>query len=101
MSKLAKYGRHIVLSALLIALGAFGVYQFSRAERLSYSQNLAYRRIFTELTDCVDDVETGLLKARLVNDPRQLVNLSGELSRSAEASSTASRPATCWENGPS
>ena len=88
MSKLAKYGRHIVLSALLIALGAFGVYQFSRAERLSYSQNLAYRRIFTELTDCVDDVETGLLKARLVNDPRQLVNLSGELSRSAEAAKT-------------
>lgn len=85
MSKLKKYGQHIALSVLLLALGVFGIYQFYRAEELEYAQNITYRQIFTELTGYVDDMETGLLKARLISDPRQLVNLSGELYRSSEA----------------
>ena len=85
MSKLKNYGQHITLSVLLLALGAFGICQFNRAEKLEYAQNVNYRQIFTELTNYVDDMETGLLKARLINDPRQLVNLSGELYRSSEA----------------
>lgn len=85
MSKIKAYGQHIILSVLLLALGVFGIYQFKRAEELEYSQNLAYRQIFTELTGYVDDMETELLKARLINDPRQLVNLSGELYRSSAA----------------
>lgn len=85
MSKLKDYGQHITLSVLLLALGIFGIYQFKRAEELEYSQNLVYTQIFTELTGYVDDMENELLKARLINDPRQLVNLSGELYRSTAA----------------
>lgn len=85
MSKIKAYGQHIILSVLLLALGIFGIYQFKRAEDLKYSQNLAYRQTFTELTGYVDDMETELLKARLINDPRQLVNLSGQLYSSTAA----------------
>ncbi len=85
MSKIKNYGQLIVLSVLLLALAVFGIYQFKRAEELEYSQNISYSRIFTELTGYVDDMEAELLKARLINDPRQLVHLSGELYRSTAA----------------
>ncbi len=88
MSKIKAYGQHIILSVLLLAVGAFGIYQFKRARELEYTQNLSYSQMFAELTGYVDDVETELLKARLINDPRQLVNLSGRLySASAAAKS--------------
>ena len=85
MSKLKKYGQHIILSLLLLALAVFGLWQFKKARDLEYAQNLMYRQIFTDLTGYVDDMETQLLKSRLIGDPRQLVNLSGELYRSAAA----------------
>lgn len=85
MSKIKDYGQHIILSVLLIGLTVFGICQFRRAEELEYSQNITYSRIFTELTGYVDDMEEELLKARLINDPKQLVNLSGELYRSTSA----------------
>lgn len=85
MSKLKRYGQHIILSALLLALAIFGLYQFKRAHDLEYAQNLMYNQMFTELTGYVDDLQTQLVKSRLINDPRQLVNLSGELYRSAAA----------------
>ncbi len=85
MSKIKNYGQLIVFSVLLLALAVFGIYQFKRAEELEYSRNISYSRIFTELTGYVDDMEAELLKARLINDPRQLVHLSGELYRSTAA----------------
>ncbi len=85
MSKFKAYGQHVVISALLIGLGIFGIYQFKRAQELEYAQNLSYSQIFTELTGYVDDVETELLKARLITDPKQLADLSGRLYRSAAA----------------
>ena len=85
MSKFKHYGQHIILSALLLALAIFGLYQFKKAKALEYAQNLMYRQVFTELTGYVDDMQTELLKSRLINDPRQLVKLSGELYRSAAA----------------
>lgn len=85
MSKFKHYGQHIILSALLLALAIFGLCQFKKARDLEYAQNLMYRQVFTELTGYVDDMQTELLKSRLINDPRQLVNLSGELYRSAAA----------------
>lgn len=85
MNKIKKYGQHIVLSVLLAAVTGFGIWQYKRAEELEYSQNIAYSRIFTELTGYVDDMQQQLLKARLINDSGQLVNLSGELYRSTSA----------------
>ncbi len=85
MSKIKRYGQHIILSALLAALTVFGLWQFRRAKELEYAQNLMYRQIFTEFTGYVDDVETQLMKSRLVSDPGRLVDLSGELDRSASA----------------
>lgn len=85
MSKIKEYGQHIVLSVLLIGLTVFGIWQYKRAEELEYAQNIAYSRIFTELTSYVDDVEEELLKARLINDPKQLVNLSNKLYSSTSA----------------
>lgn len=85
MSKLKHYGQHIVLSCLLAALTVFGLWQFRRARELEYAQNLMYRQNFTEFTGYVDDVQTQLMKSRLVSDPGRLTDLSGELSRCAAA----------------
>ena len=85
MSKLKQYGQHIVLSILLMALAVFGIWQFKRAKDLEYAQNMMYRQIFTEFTGYVDDLQNSLLKSRLINDPSQLVELSGELYRNAAA----------------
>ncbi len=88
MSKLKKYGQHIILSLLLLALAVFGLCQYKKARELEYAQNLMYRQIFTDLTGYVDDMETQLLKSRLIGDPSRLVDLSGELYRSAAAAKT-------------
>ena len=85
MSKFRQYGQHIILSLLLAALTVFGLWQFGRAKKLEYAQDMAYRQIFTEFTGYVDDVQTQLMKSRLVSDPGRLVDLSGELYRSAAA----------------
>ena len=85
MSKLKQYGQHIVLSILLMALAVFGIWQFKRARDLEYAQNMMYRQIFTEFAGYVDDLQNSLLKSRLINDPSQLVELSGELYRNAAA----------------
>ncbi len=85
MSKFRQYGQHIILSLLLAALTVFGLWQFGRAKKLEYAQDMMYRQIFTEFTGYVDDVQTQLMKSRLVGDPGRLVDLSGELYRSAAA----------------
>ena len=83
VEKLRKRKNYILLSVLLCAVTVFGVFQYNRASRLKYSQEIEYNRIFSELAGYVDDLEISLLKGQLVSSPEQMTRFSAELYRQA------------------
>lgn len=64
-----KRKQYAVLSVLLCLVAVFGIMQYSRAQKLSYEREVEYNRVFSELTEYVDDIEISLLKGQLVTDP--------------------------------
>lgn len=73
----------ISLSLALLAAIVFGVYQTTKANEYKNEISMDYQRVFTELTQYVDDLETSLEKSMFVNDPKQMIRLSGEIYRQA------------------
>ena len=69
----------LLLSTLLLLVTAFALFQYKRAEELSYHRNLEYNRVFAELTEYVDDLEITLLKGQVVSTPMQMAKLSADL----------------------
>lgn len=78
-----KRKQYAVLSVLLCLVAVFGIMQYSRAQKLSYEREVEYNRVFSELTEYVDDIEISLLKGQLVTDPVRTAYFSSELSRQA------------------
>lgn len=76
---------YVVLSVTLCLVTVFGVYQYNKARKLEYSRELEYNRVFSELTEYVDDLEISLLKGQIAKTPRQISMLSSELYRQASA----------------
>ena len=83
LEALGKRRQLVVLSVLLCAVTVFGIYQYKRASELEYAREIEFNRIFSELTEYVDDLEISLLKGQLVNDAHQMAKLSSELYRQA------------------
>ena len=83
IEKLRKRKNYILLSALLCAVTVFGVFQYNRANKLRYSQEIEYNRVFAELVEYVDDLEISLLKGQLVSSPEQMTRFSADLYRQA------------------
>lgn len=75
----------IILSALLAIVTIFGIYQFNRARRLMYYRDIEYNRVFSELTEYVDDLEISLLKGQVVSTSEQMAKLSSDLYGQASA----------------
>lgn len=75
----------IILSALLVIVTAFGIYQFNRARKLTYYRDIEYNRVFSELTEYVDDLEISLLKGQVVSTSEQMAKLSSDLYGQASA----------------
>jgi len=73
----------IILSVLLCFVTVFGIYQYKKASELSYLREIEYNRVFSELTEYVDDLEISLLKGQIVTSPGQMARLSAELYRQA------------------
>ncbi len=71
--------RFLLLSTLLLLVTAFALFQYKRAEELSYHRNLEYNRVFAELTEYVDDLEITLCKGQVVSTPMQMAKLSADL----------------------
>ena len=69
---------YVVLSVTLCLVTVFGVYQYNKARKLEYSRELEYNRVFSELTEYVDDLEISLLKGQIAKTPRQISMLSSE-----------------------
>lgn len=74
---------YIVLSLALLAALVFGVYQTTKANEYKNDIRMDYQRVFTEMTQYVDDLELSLEKSMFVNDPGQMIRLSGEIYRQA------------------
>lgn len=86
MHELIKKRRQtVILSALLVLVTAFGIYQYNRARRLTYFRNIEYNRVFAELTEYVDDLEISLLKGQVVSTGEQMAKLSADLYGQASA----------------
>lgn len=75
----------IILSALLAIVTVFGIYQFNRARKLTYYRDIEYNRVFSELTEYVDDLEISLLKGQVVSTSEQMAKLSSDLYGQASA----------------
>lgn len=74
-----KRRQFLLLSTLLLLVTAFALFQYKRAEELSYHRNLEYNRVFAELTEYVDDLEITLCKGQVVSTPMQMAKLSADL----------------------
>lgn len=74
---------YIITVILLCAVSVFSLYQYCRLKSLEYATELEYNRVFSELTEYVDDLEISLIKGQLVNSPRQMTQLGAELYRQA------------------
>ena len=86
MTDSVKTGRIlIILSVLLIVTGIFAIFQYRRAQKLTYFQNVEYNRVFAELSESVDDLEISLLKGQVVADDEGIIKLSAELYSQASA----------------
>lgn len=74
-----KRRQFFLLSTILLLVTVFALFQYKRAEDLSYHRNLEYNRVFAELTEYVDDLEITLLKGQIVSTPMQMAKLSADL----------------------
>lgn len=83
IERLKENKQYVIMSVLLCAVTVFAIYQYARASRLKYTTEIEYNRVFSELTEYVDDLEISLLKGQLVNSPGQMARLSSELYRRA------------------
>lgn len=75
----------VILSVLLIVTGIFAFTQYRRVQKLTYFQNVEYNRVFSELSESVDDLEISLLKGQVVSGDSQLIKLSADLYGQASA----------------
>ena len=76
------------LSAIIVALGVWGLSQNYRVKNMQIKIENNYNRAFHELVDYVDDIDTLLQKSMLVSTPSQMASISGELFRETSAAKT-------------
>lgn len=74
---------YTLLSLMLAAAVIFGAYQTSRADEYENDIQMDYERVFTEMVQYIDDLSASLEKSKFVNDPKQMIRLSGEIYRQA------------------
>lgn len=74
---------YAVLSLAFLAALVFGIYQTTKANEYKNDIRMDYQRVFTEMTQYIDDMELSLEKSMFVNDPMQMIRLSGEIYRQA------------------
>lgn len=85
IEKLKERRTTVILSVILCLVTLFAIYQSRQVRRLTYYRNIEYNRIFSELTEYVDDMELSLLKGQVVSTPEQMAKLSADLYSQARA----------------
>jgi len=69
----------LILSAVICVTSIFAIIQYRRAQKLAYYRDIEYSRVFSELTQSVDDLEISLLKGQVVSSAEQMAKLSADL----------------------
>ena len=85
LETLRKHRKTLFLTLVIFLLAMSTIVQYTRASSLQYSMEIEYNRVFTELTEYVDDLEMSLLKGQVVSTPRQMAKLSADLYGQASA----------------
>lgn len=73
---------------LLLGTSIFSIRNDIELERAQRQIKMDYQRCFTEMVQYVDDLQLSLEKSRFVNDPGQMMRLSGEIYRQAAMASS-------------
>lgn len=79
LEALKKHRKTLIITLIIFLLTMFSVMQYVRAKSLSRAMEIEYNRVFTELTEYVDDLEISLLKGQVVSTPAQMAKLSSDL----------------------
>ncbi len=74
-----------ILSVIAVLAVFSAIYQFAAAQHYKMAVTHGYSRSLAELSDSVRDIGFSLEKGMLVSEPAQLVRLSNEINRSANA----------------
>ena len=82
---LKKQRKTLVITFIIFFLAMFSIMQYVRANSLRRQMEIEYNRVFTELTEYVDDLEISLLKGQVVSTPGQMAKLGAELYTQASA----------------
>ena len=69
-----------VLSAILLCSAIFNYNNYARAQ---FALKTSYERAFSDLSDCVNNINLNLTKLMVTNDPKEINNLSVDLWREA------------------
>ncbi len=81
----------ILLGTLILLLLCTAVFSINRDIELEETKRqikMDYQRCFTEMVQYVDDLQLSLEKSRFVNDPKQMMRLSGDIYRQASMASS-------------
>ena len=79
MPEMKKSRKRLLVVALVILGVLFIFVQQRRINQMKYQRELEYGRVFSELTEYVDDLEIALLKGQVVSTPMQMAKLSADL----------------------
>ena len=85
LETLRKHKKTLFVTLVIFLLAMSAIVQYTRASSLQYAMEVEYNRVFTELTEYVDDLEISLLKGQVVSTPRQMAKLSADLYGQASA----------------
>lgn len=77
-----------VLFVLVLCTAVFSINRDIELEKTKRQIKMDYQRCFTEMVQYVDDLQLSLEKSRFVNDPGQMMRLSGEIYRQAAMASS-------------
>lgn len=77
-----------VFSLLLVCSLVMSIKNDIELEKAQRRIDMDYQRCFTEMVQYVDDLQLSLEKSKFVNDPKQMMRLSGEIYRQAAMASS-------------
>ncbi len=74
---------YLLVAIVFLAAVIFFINRDMQAEEFENEIRMDYQRCFTEAVQYVDDLQLSLEKSKFVNDPGQMMRLSGEIYRQA------------------
>lgn len=85
LEALKTHRKTLIITLTIFLLSMFSIVQYVRAKSLTRAMEIEYNRVFTELTEYVDDLQISLLKGQVVSTPGQMAKLSADLYSQASA----------------